>query len=181
MRCCCAWLGPFVDGSRCRQADSACWKSGEPGLSEAETVIVSVPVASGSGKLGIPWERMQAVYLIPAGPVPTCVDILAPNPPLPAGKSLELLLALALPLEGVVSRLATDGAFEPPPQPAAMSARAARAGKISASPPLLSAARRLADPATLRLDPVLNASTLRSRSRIFAHPLLPGSEIEISL
>jgi hypothetical protein len=93
-------------------------------LSAVEIVIV--PWASGSGKFGTPWERMQAVYLTPASPVPTCVDMLAPVPPTLGGNNLELRLALLLLLlEGVVPRLATDDDFAPPPQPAASSARLA--------------------------------------------------------
>ena len=88
-------------------------------MSDGETVMVSVPWASGSGKFGTPWERMQAVYLTTGGPVPTWVDMLAPNPPIPGGNNLELLPAALF--EGVVPRLATDGDFEPPPQPAASS------------------------------------------------------------
>ena len=94
-------------------------------MSAGETVIVISPWAFGSGKFGTPWERMQAVYLTPAAPVPTCVDILAPNPPTPGGNTLELLLGLPL-LEGVVPRLATDGGYAPSPQPAASSATPAR-------------------------------------------------------
>ena len=97
--------------------------------------MVSVPWASGSGKFGTSWERMQAVYWIPVGPVPTWVDMLAPNPPIPGGNKLELLPAALF--EGVVPRLATGGDFEPPPQPAASSPTPARTASPSAIPPLL--------------------------------------------
>jgi hypothetical protein len=95
--------------------------AGEPGFSDAETVIVIVPVESGSGKFGTPWERMQAVNLTPAAPVPRLVEMLAPIPAPPGGivNGPELLLAL-LPavFEVVVPRFAIEGDFEPPPQPA---------------------------------------------------------------
>jgi hypothetical protein len=64
---------------------------------------------------------MQTVNLTPAGPVPTCVDMLPPNPP-PTGGNLRLVPALTLLLEDVVARLATDGDSVPPPQPAASNA-----------------------------------------------------------
>ncbi len=102
-------------------------------------VMVSVPVASGSGKSGAPWERMQAVYLTPAAPVPTSVDMLPPNPPAPGGNNkVELLLAPLL--EGVVARLATDGVFGPPPQPAERRARLA--GPVASRAPRRARRRR---------------------------------------
>src|SRR5579862_3829697 len=84
--------------------------------------MVSVPAASGSGNVGTPCERMQAVNLMPAGPVPTCVDRLPPNPP-PSGGNLRLVPTLPLVPEDVAARLATDDEFEPLPQPTARNAR----------------------------------------------------------
>jgi hypothetical protein len=111
-------------------------------LSDVETVIVIVPWESGSGKFGTPWERMQAVYLTPAA-VPTCLEMLAPIPAPLGGSANALELLLAPLLEVVVSRLAIDGDFAPPPQPTASNATPARAAKSGASPPLVSAARHL--------------------------------------
>jgi hypothetical protein len=112
-----ARLGPFPAGSRCWQAASACWKSGALGLSEVETVIVIVPEESGPGKLGTPCERMQSAYFTPAA-VPTVVEILVPIAEPPGGGAKASLLAPLPPalLEVVVTKLATDGDFEPPPQ-----------------------------------------------------------------
>jgi hypothetical protein len=92
-------------------------------LSDAETVIVIVPCESGSGKFGVPCERMQAVNLTPA--VPRLVEMVAPIPD-PGGteNAPELLAPLAGSLE-VVPRLAIDGAFDPPPQPDTTTARLA--------------------------------------------------------
>ena len=95
-------------------------------MSAVETVIVIVPWASGSGKFRTPWERMQAVYLMPAA-VPTVIEMLAPIPAPPGGNAnaLELLLApLPAAFEAVVPRLATDGDFELS-HPAATTARVA--------------------------------------------------------
>jgi hypothetical protein len=59
---------------------------------------------------------MQAANLTPAAPLPTCVEMLPPAERPPGGIQRDPLLALALVpvLEDVVSRLATDGDFEPP-------------------------------------------------------------------
>jgi hypothetical protein len=64
---------------------------------------------------------MQAAYLTPAA-VPTVIDMLAPVPAPPGGNANALEPPRApptAPFEVVVPRLATDGGFEPPPQPAA--------------------------------------------------------------
>jgi len=71
---------------------------------------------------------MQPANVTPAETEPRLVEMLAPIPAPGGGENApELLLALLLPLplalEGVVWRLATAGDFEPPPQPAAISAR----------------------------------------------------------
>ena len=85
-----------------------------------------VPCESGSGKFGTPWERIQAVNLTPAVPVPRLVEMLAPIPD-PGGNenAPELLAPVPASFEVVVPRLAIDGDFEPPPQPDATSARLA--------------------------------------------------------
>ena len=84
-----------------------------------------VPCASGSGKFGTPCERMQAVNSTPAAPVPRLVEMLAPIPAPGGNENAPELLVAPLPasFEVVVPRLATAGDFEPPPQPAATSAR----------------------------------------------------------
>ena len=67
---------------------------------------------------------MQAVYSTPA--VPTSIDMLLPTGKAPEDGKPGLLLALPLLLfDGVVPRLAIDGDFAAPPQPAASSARLA--------------------------------------------------------
>ncbi len=82
-------------------------------------MTVIVPVESGPGKFGTPRARMHEANLDPAA-VPTVVEMLAPIPAPPGGseKGSGLLLPLPALLGVVAPRFATDGDFEPPPQPA---------------------------------------------------------------
>jgi hypothetical protein len=73
---------------------------------------------------------MHAENLAPADPVPTSVEMLDPTPAPPGGNANTLeLLPLALLLDVVVVRLATDGDFDLPPHPAAASTRPVSAAR----------------------------------------------------
>ena len=99
-----------------------------------------VPVESGPGKPGTPWEPMQAAYSTPAA-VPTVVEMLAPIPAPPGGSPKASGWPVALLLDVVVPRFATGGDFEPPPQPATSSPTAASTSATMPGPAAVGFAR----------------------------------------
>lgn len=60
-----AWEGP-PPGSSLRHADCAPWKAGDRGLIPEPGVMLIPPPGLGSGKLGIPCERMQSANFRPS-------------------------------------------------------------------------------------------------------------------
>ena len=113
-------------------------------------MTVIVPWESGSGKLGTPWERMQAVYLTPAV-LPTVIDML-PAMPAPPGGGAKASAPLTLLADAVVPRLATEDDREPP-HPDTSNEAAAR-----------SDARRAAAPSIVRREACLSETTLKGLS-----------------
>jgi hypothetical protein len=88
------------------------------------------PWAFGSGKLGTPFLRMHDANLVSCWTLPPTIDIAPPLPPVaepelptapPPVSTPGAPLAVLLVDVDVVPRLATDGAFAPPPHPATAS------------------------------------------------------------
>src|SRR5579864_7139474 len=118
----CAGVGRRPFGSSLLHACCAARNFGDPGSTPEPELSWMTPCPFGSGKLTSPCERMHAENFAPSAPAGTFIAMpkcWLPPPELdvPGAASAGVLWVVVGSSDG--GRLATEGAFPPPPHPAA--------------------------------------------------------------